>query len=188
MPPGGQNRTALGIRVPFVAQWPGTLPAGTVYREMVMGFDVHATVLAAAGIARPADPPLDGVDLLPHLLGREDGSPHESLFWRSGAQHAARVGDWKLVRGLRQGDGDLLFHLAEDIGEQHDLAARDPEKLRELQAAYAAGDLAEHLGDPDSNAEGELGTSGALSRRMCSSAVRALPTPYSSSAITGGAG
>ena len=129
-----------GIRVPFVAQWPGTLPAGTVYREMVMGFDVHATVLAAAGIARPADPPLDGVDLLPHLLGREDGSPHESLFWRSGAQHAARVGDWKLVRDPRQGDGDLLFHLAEDIGEQHDLAARDPGKLRELQAAYAAWD------------------------------------------------
>ena len=129
-----------GIRVPFMVQWPGTLPAGEVYREMVMGFDVHATALAAAGIPMPADKPPDGVDLLPYLLGRRTGRPHESLFWRAGRQHGARVGDWKLVHSPRQGGADMLFNLADDIGEQTDLAATQPDRLRELQGIYDAWD------------------------------------------------
>jgi arylsulfatase A-like enzyme len=80
------------------------------------------------------------VDLVPFLTGATAGAPHDRLFWRAGAQHAARLGDWKLVRDSRQGEGDLLFNLAQDIGEQHDLATRHPDKLRELQAAYAAWD------------------------------------------------
>lgn len=129
-----------GIRVPFMVQWKGTLPAGKVYPEMVMGFDVHATALAAAGSPAPTGAPLDGVDLLPYLLGRSTGRPHESLFWRAGPQHAARVGHWKLVRSPRDGANDMLFNLADDIGEQHDMAVQRPEQLRELQAAYDAWD------------------------------------------------
>ena len=127
-----------GIRIPFLVQWKGHLPAGRVYRKPVMGFDVHATALAAAGIPTPEDKPLDGVDLLPFLLGKKSEAPHESLFWRAGPQHAARLGDWKLVRDPRQGGGDMLFNLAEDVGEQKDLAAEQPDKLKELQAAYEA--------------------------------------------------
>lgn len=141
-----------GIRVPFLVQWKGTLPAGKVYREMVMGFDVTATALAAAGVDRgigfqPVSERdkrqagslshLDGVDLLPYLTGEANGRPHDQLFWRSGPQHAARVGDWKLVRSPRDQDADMLFNLAEDIGEQQDLAASHPERLKQLQAAFA---------------------------------------------------
>jgi arylsulfatase A-like enzyme len=125
-----------GIRVPFLAQWKGRLPAGTVYREMVMGFDFHATALAAAGISVPADRPLDGVNLLPFLTGANQGRPHEHLFWRAGAQHAARVGDWKLVN--TRTEPPMLFNLKDDIGEKADLAAQEPAKLKELQAAFAA--------------------------------------------------
>ena len=48
----GSKRTTLegGIRVPFVMQWKGKIPAGQTYREPVMGFDCHATALAAAGV------------------------------------------------------------------------------------------------------------------------------------------
>lgn len=127
-----------GIRVPFLAQWKGTLPAGMVYREMVMGFDCHATALAAVGVPAPTDKPLDGVDLLPFLLGKQTGRPHDQLFWRAGEKHAARVGDWKLVQD-RSG-GVELFNLKDDIGEKTDLAAKEAEKLKELESAYAAWD------------------------------------------------
>jgi arylsulfatase A-like enzyme len=127
-----------GIREPFVAQWKGKLPAGAVYREMIMGFDCHATALAAAGVPLPTDKPLDGVNLLPFLTGKQTGRPHDQLFWRAGEKHAARVGDWKLVQ--ERGGEAQLFNLKDDIGEKTDLAAKEPAKLKELQAAYAAWD------------------------------------------------
>jgi arylsulfatase A-like enzyme len=124
-----------GIRVPYLVRWRGRLPAGRVYDEAVSTMDLHATALAAAGVKLPADPPLDGADLLPHLEGKADGRPHEALFWRMGGQSAARVGDWKLV--MERGEPDALFNLKEDISERKNLAAEMPEKVKELRAAYA---------------------------------------------------
>jgi arylsulfatase A-like enzyme len=124
-----------GIRVPFVMQWKGKLPAGTEFKQPVMGFDVHATALAACGISRPEEKPLDGVDLLPHLLGEVKKRPHEQLFWRAGQQHAARVGDWKLVDA--RNEPPMLFNLKEDISESKNLASVQPDKLKELQSAFA---------------------------------------------------
>ena len=125
-----------GIRVPFLVQWKGVIPAGLVYGQPVMGFDVHATALAAAGLPLDSEPKLDGVDLLPFLKGEKAGPPHERLFWRSGRSHAVREGDWKLVHQPRAADRTLLFNLAEDIGEQTDLSEKMPEKLKQLEAAY----------------------------------------------------
>lgn len=128
-----------GIRVPFLTQWKSVLPEGEVYAPMVMGFDVHATALAAAGIPVPADKPLDGVDLIPYLQGPAKGAPHDRLFWRAGGeggQHAVRLGDWKLVKV--RGEAPQLFNLAEDLGETKDLAQSHPEKLQELQNAFSA--------------------------------------------------
>jgi arylsulfatase A-like enzyme len=125
-----------GIRIPFMVQWKTTLPAGTTYDKPVMGFDVCATALAAAGATETQDRPLDGVNLIPFLTGSKKGRPHDQLFWRSGRQHAARVGDWKLV--VPPGYAPMLFFLKDDIGEQHDLAAEQPDKLKELQTAYTA--------------------------------------------------
>ena len=124
-----------GVRVPFLVQWPEKLKAGQVYRSPVVSLDIHATALAVAGIEAPKEKPLDGVNLLPYLLGENKKQPHDSLFWRMGPQSAARVGDWKLVtlRGKSE-----LYNLAEDIGEKTDLSAKEPEKLKELQAAYTA--------------------------------------------------
>ena len=125
-----------GIRVPFVMQWKGQLAANQTYRQPVMGFDFHATALAAAGIEIPKDQPLDGVNLLPYLSGETKGSPHEAIFWRAGANHAIRKGDWKLTHIPQQG-GTMLFNLRDDISEKNNLAGSQPEKLRELQSAFA---------------------------------------------------
>jgi arylsulfatase A-like enzyme len=127
-----------GIRIPFAIQWPGKIRSGMTYRKPVMGFDAHATALAAAGVKLPPERPIDGKDLLPFLSGKNSSAPHDGLFWRAGAQHAARVGDWKLVK--TRGLPAMLFNLAKDIGEQNDLAKREPEKLKELQSAYANWD------------------------------------------------
>ena len=127
-----------GIRVPFLTQWKGRLPAGKVYPHMVMGFDVHATALAAAGVPLPTDKPLDGIDLLPLVRGEAGGVAHDRLFWRAGQQHAVRMGDWKLV--VTRGGAPELYNLSQDIGETTDLAAKEPATLAELQAAYDAWD------------------------------------------------
>ncbi len=138
-----------GIRIPFMIQWKDRLPRGEVRHDMVMGFDVHATALAAAGIDfSNRSKPLDGVNLLPYMLGESDEAPHTELFWRDPSNYAARVGKYKLVRSRAAGAdqqssstfssaADQLYDLDADIGETKDLAASHPEVLKRLQAAYA---------------------------------------------------
>lgn len=109
-----------GIRVPFLIAWPGQVAAGVTDHRPVSAIDVFATALGAAGAAMPTDRPYDSVDLLPFLAGKNSGAPHGRLFWRSGAQWAIREGDWKLVR--MRGKPDELYNLAQDVGEENDLA------------------------------------------------------------------
>ena len=142
-----------GIRVPFLMQWKGRLPAGTVDDRPVIQLDILPTALAAAGVTLADNEKLDGVNLLPCLTGSDSADPHDSLYWRFGPQIALRRGDWKLVkapegggvtRGSRDGRativGAQLYNLRNDIGEQENLAEKHPEKLRELAAAWEAID------------------------------------------------
>jgi len=122
-----------GIRIPFLMQWHGHLPAGRTYDHPVVSLDIHATALAAAGIQVRPEMKLEGTDLVPFLNGKQD-LPHEALYWRFGRQLAVRKGDWKMV--VRRGSFPQLFNLRWDIGEQTDLAAKEPRRLRELLAAY----------------------------------------------------
>ena len=126
-----------GIRVPFLAQWKGRLPAGTVFTEPVASLDIAPTLLAAVGRTAKPEDKFDGTDLLPYLSGRKTGRPHEVLYWRINAKQALRFGDWKLVREREQ-DRWELYDLANDIGETTDLADKMPEKVRELEKAWQA--------------------------------------------------
>jgi arylsulfatase A-like enzyme len=125
-----------GIRVPFLMQWKARVKAGSTYTQPVMGFDCHATALAASGIAIPENKPLDGVNLLPFLNAETPGSPHAFLCWRAGTQKAIRIGDWKLVQEGRVGSPQL-FNLGTDLSETTDLATSEPAKLAELTARFA---------------------------------------------------
>ena len=119
-----------GIRVPFIMRWPGKVPAGKTYREMVVSRDLLPTMLAAAGVKGPA---MDGVDLLPYL--NKGGRAHEVLFWRAGKARAVRQGKWKL---LEFGDELLgLYDLAADMGETRDLSGANPAVVKELREAWA---------------------------------------------------
>ena len=125
-----------GIRVPYLVQWKGRLPAGKQYDQPVIQLDFAPTALAAAGV-EPQDAKFDGVNLLPHLEGKVTAPPHETLYWRFGDQMAIRHGNLKLVQG-RGAEGRMLFDLAADIGEQKDLAAERPEVVKDLTARYDA--------------------------------------------------
>jgi arylsulfatase A-like enzyme len=124
-----------GIRVPWIVQWKGRIPAGGVSAEPVIQLDVLPTALAAAGA--PVDPAwqLDGVNLLPLLEGRAGQLAPRALYFRFGVQYAVRQGDWKLVKASKE-MSPMLVNLAADRGETTDLSAREPAKVRELQALY----------------------------------------------------
>jgi arylsulfatase A-like enzyme len=139
-----------GIRVPFMIQWKGRIPAGKVDDRPVIQLDIVPTVLAAAGVEIKPEWKLDGVNLLPYLTGEKAEPPHQALYWRFGQQIALRMGDWKLVkaagmpgialeqRGKATTEGAELYNLANDIGEQNNLADKEPEKLKELTVAWNA--------------------------------------------------
>ena len=136
-----------GIRVPFMMQWKGKIPAGKTDDRPVIQLDIHPTALAAAGVEIKPEWKLDGVNLLPFVTGQNNALPHEQLFWRFGQQIALRKGDWKIVKGAggsadkssgpkASTDGAELYNLATDIGETKNLAGTNPDKLAELTAAW----------------------------------------------------
>ncbi len=138
-----------GIRVPFMMQWKNRIPAGQVDDRPVIQLDIQPTALAAAGVAIKPEWKLDGVNLLPYIAGKQlSAAPHDALYWRFGQQIALRAGDWKLVKGAgmpgmqggRAGKADTqdaeLYNVTKDIGEKENLAAKNPEKLKELAAMW----------------------------------------------------
>jgi arylsulfatase A len=123
--------------VPCIAWWPGRIAAGSQTDATTMTMDLLPTYLDLLGIAPPptGDPQaLDGVSLAPLLL-RGETPADRTLFWRTGDFKAVRRGPWKLV--IEHGDTAKLYRLDRDLGEEHDLAATETERLRELLAALA---------------------------------------------------
>ena len=125
-----------GLRIPFFVRWPAELPRGTTFAKPVTHVDIYATAAAAAGVDLPTDRVLDGRNLLPFLAGDAPtaggaAEPHDTLFWRSGPYRAVRSGDWKL-QVTETPPKRLLFNLADDPTERHDLAASHPDKAEEL--------------------------------------------------------
>jgi len=123
------------LRVPFVFQWMGKVPAGLVYDKPVCAYDIFATAAAnSEGVTAPKQ--VEGVDLIPYLTGKNNGVPHETLFWRQGHKKALRHGDWKLVHmGGKRPPGKpkyQLFDLSKDLSEKLDLAGAEPDRLAEL--------------------------------------------------------
>lgn len=139
-----------GVRVPFLARWPGVIPAGSVCGEPAMAIDLLPTCARLLG-APAQDPsrPIDGRDIWPLLSGQAGArSPHEVLYFYHGRNdlEAVRAGRWKLhlPHGYRTMDGRqagaggrpgrydtsariglALYDLDADPGEREDLARRE---------------------------------------------------------------
>ena len=119
-----------GIRIPFMARWPGKIEAGAVSQHLGYFPDVLPTLHELAGGGPTAAG--DGLSLVPTLLGEEAAgrsqSRHEYLYWEDGRATAVRMGDWKAVRPKPKEPFEL-YNLAQDISEQHNVAAKRPEIL-----------------------------------------------------------
>jgi uncharacterized sulfatase len=140
-----------GFRVPFVAYWPGTLPAGHTRAQIAMAIDVFPTVLAMAEIALPTDRLIDGRDVTA-LLKDDRPSPHEALyFYWTDVLGAVRAGDFKyhirrpIMVGyalapltLQMALGPWLFDLSSAPDESYDVSTRHPKVFEELEAMLAS--------------------------------------------------
>ncbi|MBN2132335.1 MAG: arylsulfatase, partial [Sedimentisphaerales bacterium] len=90
-----------GIRVPFIARWPGRIPAGKTSDEILAFWDILPTFTELAGL--PVPETIDGISMLPALLGQPQTRNHEYLYWdyghvRETFKQALRIGHWKAVR------------------------------------------------------------------------------------------
>jgi arylsulfatase A-like enzyme len=122
-----------GIRVPMIARWTGTVPAARTTQFAAAHWDMFPTLEEVAGLKVSSG--LDGISILPTLRGQQQ-KPHEFLYWEfheGGFRQAVRMGAWKAVRVAK--DKPLeLFNLDTDVGEQHDVAARQPAVVEKIEA------------------------------------------------------
>lgn len=125
-----------GLRVPYVAKWPGHIPAGTQYKAPVNNIDVLPTALAAAGVALPKDRTIDGVNLLPFLQHKQV-QPERPLFWRDGTYRTVQNDGWKFISAPQQ-NKQWLFNLKTDPTEKNNLALSQPEKLQQMDRLLRA--------------------------------------------------
>ena len=126
-----------GVRVPYVAKWPGHIPPGLQYKAPVSNIDILPTVVAAAGGTVPTDRVIDGVNLLPYLAKAGPTQPGRALHWRDGPLRTMQEGGWKLIVSQRPRK-DWLFNLGDDPTERRNLAQTEPGKLAQLKARLEA--------------------------------------------------
>jgi uncharacterized sulfatase len=142
---GGLRGTKLhtyegGIRVPFLARWPGRIPAAAVSDEPVCLFDLLPTLAGLAGATTPRDRPIDGADITAVLTGGARAEPRPLFFFHWWTLNAVRWGRWKLhldrfPRDPSRAHGrelPQLFDLELDPAETYDLKDRHPDVLHHL--------------------------------------------------------
>lgn len=146
-----------GMRVPGIAWWPGTVPAGVTTHEMASTLDVFPTAVKLAGGEVPSDRPIDGHDITPLLTGKGK-SPRDTMFFYRGEKlYAVRHGPWKAhfitqaaygKDGPTEHDPPILHHLGRDPGEKTDVAKDNTEVVAKLKGIAAKHTAAMEPGEP----------------------------------------
>ncbi len=130
-----RDLTEGGIRVPFIARWPGTVPTGETSSEVIAFQDLLPTFAELAGV-QPR-PNLDGISIVETLRGTTLTTPRPYLYWdyghnRARYDQAVRLGNWKGIR-LGRGTPLELYDLANDPGERSDLASKHPDVVASFE-------------------------------------------------------
>lgn len=131
-----------GIRIPFIARWPGRVPAGEVNDHICAFYDLMPTFCDIVGIKnyekkyRNKEKEVDyfdGISFAPTLLGKKKQKQHDFLYWEFNEtnQIAVRMGDWKLI--VKKGKPSL-YNLKTDIHEDNDIALQHPDIVEKMKA------------------------------------------------------
>ena len=126
-----------GLRVPMLVRWPGRIKAGRVSDQMWAFWDFLPTAAELAGVEPPKG--IDGISMLPAILGKTQSQSHEFLYWEfrtRGFSQAVRWGDWKGIRGGTE-EPLALYNLKSDLGEKHDVAKAHPDVVARIEGFMA---------------------------------------------------
>jgi len=132
-----------GIREPLIIKWPGVTQPGARCDVPVTSTDFYPTLLEMAGLPLRPEQHVDGVSIVPLLKGGQS-LPRQAIYWHyphysnqgGGPSGAVRAGDLKLMEFYEDNHVEL-YNVKEDLGEKNDLAARMPEKAKELRERLA---------------------------------------------------
>jgi arylsulfatase len=120
------------LRVPFIARWPGKIPAGVVSNEIFHVVDIYSTLAAVAGAQVPQDRPIDGVNQVSFLKGETPNSAREGfVYFIKNEMRAAKWRDWKMHfvwekepnEGANHLETPYLFNLVQDPKEETDVSS-----------------------------------------------------------------
>ena len=133
-----------GIRAPFIARWPGKIQPGSTSDLLTTFVDFMPTAADLAGVPIPSG--MDGISILPTLLGQNQSKQHEALYfeiYETFFQQSVRLGDWK---GYRLGTKAPLelYDLKADPAEKQNLAVAHPDIVQKIEAIMAS----EHTPSP----------------------------------------
>lgn len=142
-----------GHHVPFIVRWPGITKPGSTSDALVSQIDIMATLASAIGATLPDDAAEDSHDLLPLLKGQRSTVRATHIHNTKANSYAIRQGDWVLIDGKsgyisgrdknweakRDYPADdkqptELYNLKSDIGQKHNLAAKEPDRVKAMQA------------------------------------------------------
>ena len=140
-----------GIREPFIARWPGKIPAARVTDHISVQFDMMATLAELIGVKAP---PNDGISFLPTLLGNnKQQKKHPYLYFEfpgKSGQVAIRMGKWKGVKSNMKKDKNApweIFDLENDAKESTDIANKHPDLVKEFEAILKKEHQPSHIRD-----------------------------------------
>jgi arylsulfatase A len=140
---GKGNPYEGGIRVPLIVRYPKMVKAASVCHTPAISVDYFPTICQMAKVDMPSDRAIDGKNLIP-LLTQKGSLKRDAIFWHFPHYRGnivpysiVRAGDWKLIKRYEQKEFEL-FNLKEDLSEKEDLAAKMPEKVRQLDAKLTA--------------------------------------------------
>jgi arylsulfatase A-like enzyme len=140
-----------GTRVPFIVRWPGTTKAGATCEVPAIHVDMYPTFVDIAAGKRPEGYALDGESLVPLFKDAQAKLKREAIYahfpgylgakkvisWRTTPVGVIVAGDWKLMEFFEDNRVEL-YNLREDVGEARNLAAKQPERVKELRGKLVA--------------------------------------------------
>ena len=114
-----------GVHVPFFVKWPSMIDKNQVFSQRIHHTDIFSTILGAANIKQPKNKHIDGKNLIPYIVDKKEGEPHDTLYWKNSTYQAIIHNDWKLMRSKYPFKQEFLYNLSNDPYELINLASNE---------------------------------------------------------------